>query len=1045
MFSITYMKKTIAFCALSLACAAGFAAVDSKSRNLQQLCDDAALTTGKRLALSGDYFLEAPLMLTEKHSGISIDGGGKTRIIGGRKIEGWQRDGAFFKAVLPENSPRVTSLFVNGKRAVPARSTQFSKSSFVCGLAAAGDAVDGVYKIAFDAFKADADALLKLNDGELKDAAIDMYFAWVHTRYAIDSVSENPDGKTVRIVVKTDSKFFPFNFGSSWRYHLTNLKSALDAEGEFYYSSAENAVYYFPRRGETPEGMRAYFGVVPTVMEVGAVYKNNKTQDITVRGIEFVYGADPSYSKDGMIKFLGTQGASFAHSFIKVFNTKSFILLNCKISHCDGYAVGFEDNVWGSRVENCEIYDAGCGGVRLGRSHSRSYMQAAVPPYVACGNNLVRNNIIYSYGRRNYSGCGVIIFDSGGNIVENNAIFDGFYTGVSVGWTWGNAETRTHNNLVRENKIFKIGQGYISDMGGIYTLGSSQGSKIYGNEIHDIERHKYGAWGIYNDAGSSKFEIYNNYVHDTQDCGYFMNYGSDVLVRNNVFVNGRTSQVGLGQHGENSFTFRNNIVYYSSPAPLLRDGKLFTPEVAKFAQNLYYDTSEDVKFGSLTFAEWQATGQDESSVVEDPDLKNWSILNPQFMAIGFKLFTLESAGLQRDMKKRYNSFIGEYKYPPRCEDPEDSPYGINALSDFSNHARGDAPRFCQTMCDPKKRDIRVLITDDGEAYLRMEDSDGYKESYKPAVVFKPRIINGWASVEFALRLNADTQIRCQVRGSGEVDKTPLLDFAAGAVSGANGPIPLPVGKWLNVRMKIGVGKNASQNWSWEIDDGEKTVAQEDAAYEAKPLKAVDWVGFLMTGASECSANLKNVSIFDAEECAISKYAFDKDAAAQAYARSLSAALAAGLCDDCAAAVASGKKPADACKKCADKKAALSCKDCAAKYSSGKNSGGGSASSGLCDECAAKKASASANACKECSAKPASGKNSAGGSASSGLCDECAAKKASLSAGAAAGQTSSNAAGKASAGKPASDKNSDPKAKDAKKKSIANQSKHVQEI
>lgn len=89
----------------------------SCGQTLQELADNAAKTGQKRLALENKtYVLTEPLRLGAEHSGLSIEGSGGTKIIGGRKIGNWEPDGGLWKAKL-EGVKFVSSLYVNGKRA----------------------------------------------------------------------------------------------------------------------------------------------------------------------------------------------------------------------------------------------------------------------------------------------------------------------------------------------------------------------------------------------------------------------------------------------------------------------------------------------------------------------------------------------------------------------------------------------------------------------------------------------------------------------------------------------------------------------------------------------------------------------------------------------------------------------------------------------------------------------------------------------------------------------------------------------------------------
>ena len=154
-------------------------------------------------------------------------------------------------------------------------------------------------------------------------------------------------------------------------------------------------------------------------------------------------------------------------------------------------------------------------------------------------------------------------------VVTRNEISDLFYTGVSVGWSWGYGGSSAQRNTVTFNRIHDLGQGRMDDLGGIYTLGTSFGTRIASNTVWNISRVDYGGWGIYSDEGSEGVLIEGNVVSNAQDGCYHLHFGVGNTVRGNDFrhsgegpaiVVSRTEKDGV----ESTVCFEDNTVRVES-------------------------------------------------------------------------------------------------------------------------------------------------------------------------------------------------------------------------------------------------------------------------------------------------------------------------------------------------------------------------------------------------------------------------------------------------------------------------------------------------
>jgi hypothetical protein len=216
---------------------------------------------------------------------------------------------------------------------------------------------------------------------------------------------------------------------------------------------------------------------------------------------------------------------------------------------------------------------------------------------------------------------GVFILQSGTNLVAHNEIDHLYYTAISVGWTWGYQETPCRENIIEFNHLHEIGQGMLSDMGGVYTLGIQRGTVIRNNLIHDVESFTYGGWGLYTDEGSTGILMEDNVVYHCKSAGFHQHYGQENIVRNNIFAFNREYQLMRTRAEEHtSFFFTNNVVLFDSGELL---GGNWQGDRYILDRNVYWDARPGVKpqamrFSGTTLESWQSRGHDLHSLIADP-------------------------------------------------------------------------------------------------------------------------------------------------------------------------------------------------------------------------------------------------------------------------------------------------------------------------------------------------------------------------------------------------------------------------------------------
>jgi hypothetical protein len=260
------------------------------------------------------------------------------------------------------------------------------------------------------------------------------------------------------------------------------------------------------------------------------------------------------------------------------------------------------------------MWDLGGGGVRLGQTSTNAAL--AGPNF----GNEITDNHIHHIGLVHAPAVGVLALLCANTLIAHNEIDHTFYTTISIGWTWGYKFTPCHDNIVEYNHLHDIGQGMLSDMGGVYSLGLEPGTIIRYNLIHDVTVFNYGGWGLYTDEGSSGMVLESNIVYHCQLAGFHQHYGETNLVYNNIFALNKEHQVMRSKAEPHcAFTFTNNIVYFDSGNLL---GGWWKGDGFDFKHNIYFDTrvgpAPPPMDGKFTFQDWLARGHDLDSIFVDP-------------------------------------------------------------------------------------------------------------------------------------------------------------------------------------------------------------------------------------------------------------------------------------------------------------------------------------------------------------------------------------------------------------------------------------------
>ena len=804
-------------CSLLL-CACGENYREFSAEDLQRELDAAAQSPQKVASLNGKFFrLEKPVVLDSRHSGLTIDGGGAA-ITGAKKISNWRKSAAVKGAWEADwqSAELIPSIFVNGVRAGCSRIPDDTRIMADSSIVETGERYGSRAGMIVSA--KDADLFLNLSDAEKRSLYIGTFRNWVQTNTGFKSAQKLKDGR-VRVLFSASLDTSMFRNCKYPSFIVFNTLKGLGSAGKFYFDRLNSKIYYMPRKGENMATATVEYPAVVAPFKI-AGESLAKARDITIKNAHFKGGAlgfenPEKYGADFFMAY--GQSAAVSNACVEVSNASGVRFENCKFSAIDSYAILFGAGAENSALSSCELSDLGLGGVKVGIASNVNFYSkkhGVELGKILTKNITVEDCLIYKYGMVSQSGAGILAFDVPECNFVHNEIFDGYYTGISYGWTWGGGITQTRDTNISYNKIHDLCFGSLNDIGGIYTLGKSPNSEIVGNVIKNIECLDYGAWGIYNDEGSAYWLVGKNYVENSSKGGYYMHYGSDCVIKNNIIRGSRDYQFGLGRNRENSYTFTNNIIQYSAPANLFRKKQSIPRKAAKINSNIYYCDGAEVLFGDMNFDQWRKTGQDTDSRIEKIDVDSLLKNRLGVPSVAFEPVDVSRAGVRGKMAERAGEILKNYAYEPMFKHNFKLPQkGIDA--DFAAVKTGELPPI--PAIAPYNKKSVFVAEENGGKFLRVVDT--FKD-FRPYFFYNFNLPSAdFIELEITARFNADSRLRVEIRLEGKFVGSPAMVVANGKICGRK----IPLDKWLTIKCAVPTHVNSDKTMRVEVFDSAEKI------------------------------------------------------------------------------------------------------------------------------------------------------------------------------------------------------------------------------
>jgi len=591
---------------------------------------------------------------TDGETTYAADDGASPVFDGSQRLSGWTETTHAGRRAWVLDLPEVASgrwyfrtLFVGGSRRPRARWPKFTPD-------AAG--VENVRRIAELRFPEQrklfaGDNVFKPAPGDMQnwpslpDAEVVILHYWVETR--LPSPQFNPETGWVRCARRSVFNLYESFNPKLARYYIDNLYEALTDAGEWYLDRTTGRLTYLPLDGETLETTEVRAPRVTEFVQVrGDTFNRGSeiaepgdvrpVEDLRFEGLTFRYGdwyqpqaeilphnADDLFIQDVPMGS-APQSASHVPAVINLRWARRCAIERCTVEHTGFTAIECGGGCHECSISGNTLRQLGGGGIKVGGAELDG------PAGERTGHISVCDNTITHVGRVFHQSVGVLLTHAYACKIAHNEIAHTCYTGISCGWSWGYRKTITRDILIEKNLIHDIGEGVLSDNGGIYLLGVQPGTIVRGNHIYRVTAADYGGWGIYPDEGSAHVLFVDNWVHDTQGPSFSIHYGRENVVRNNVFARsteGGLVCVGRGESHVAANVFQNVLM---GPAPFMYQGAYAGDirESVRATGNLFgfpdgvpdsshSDFRKDVPH-RISWQDWLAAGHDATSIVADP-------------------------------------------------------------------------------------------------------------------------------------------------------------------------------------------------------------------------------------------------------------------------------------------------------------------------------------------------------------------------------------------------------------------------------------------
>lgn len=498
--------------------------------------------SGRIIVLPGRYFLQEPLELDARDSGLTIEAapGAEVVLYGGRKVTGWEKDGQNFVSVtLPGVKERTwdfRAFLVNDRFCQRAR---LPREGFLAHLSEYRDEWDASGEtgpIGRRVAAIEERSTMKYDPKDIgpwldvKNAEIRIYHMWDES---LVGVSAN-DTQRHELKLSNPTLYAPGMYNMK-KYILWNVREGMTDPGQWYLDRTAGKLVYWPLPGEDMTEVESIAPVAESIIRIQGT-EDNPARNITLRGIKLSATTTPLVT--------GGFAAGNFDGAVSLAFVDDCRLTELEIFNVSGY--GIKATRSNFRVEDCHVHHTGAGGIS------------------SSGEGVViTNNHIHDIGLIYPSAIGIW---GGGKdaIISRNEVHDATYSGIDYGG---------QGHLIEDNLIYRVVTA-LHDGGGIrvpgrihmedyYTIHSGSEIVIRRNFVRDIEgrvQGDTGAWAFFIDSYSTNCLLEGNLSINVPWPS--MNHlSTGHTIRNNFFIANVDRPAKIQCAMSSNHIFENNVFY----------------------------------------------------------------------------------------------------------------------------------------------------------------------------------------------------------------------------------------------------------------------------------------------------------------------------------------------------------------------------------------------------------------------------------------------------------------------------------------------------